>query len=234
MTIATATTINLSIHKFNIGNWLGDLLLPEDETQVAPSVESIIKAVSSWNAGEIADAIGSIIGAVCIDQYGEADTEAARLFSENRLIRNTIGLRRRSRLYTQRNLGKRNKALRALEEAIRIAEGVMMQRAMFRAQLGRYHEDIEDDMFFQRLLDDEELDQAETADLHYSRATSSSMDRRTKARQDEITLDKLNGTFRASRSGKRNSGVNSRDRVNSHAKNAFFRSDSMRRAYNLI
>ena len=32
-------------------------------------------------------------------------------------------------------------------------------------------------------------------------------------------MDKLNGTFRASRSGKRNSGVNSRDRVNSHAKN---------------
>ena len=82
MTIATSTTVNLSIDRFNLGAWLSDLLLPSDEAQDAPTAESVIRAVSSWNAGEIADAIGSIIGAVCIDRYGNADTWTARLFTE--------------------------------------------------------------------------------------------------------------------------------------------------------
>ena len=76
--------------------------------------------MSSWNAGEIADAIGSIIDAVCIDRYGNADTWTARLFTENRLIRSAIGLRRSSRLYVQRNLDKRSNALRGLEETVRV------------------------------------------------------------------------------------------------------------------
>ena len=152
MTIATSTTINLSIDRFNLGAWLSDLLLPSDEAQDYPTAESVIRAVSSWNAGEIADAIGSIIGAVCIDRYGDADTWTARLFTENKLIRGAIGLRRGSRLYVQRNLDRRGKALRGLEEAVRIAEGILTRRAMFSAPLDRYHDDIEDDLLFRRTV----------------------------------------------------------------------------------
>ena len=70
-------------------------------------------------------------------------------------------------------------------------------------------------------------------DADLASVTSSSADRRAEARQNEIDLDKLNGTFRAGRSGKRNSGVNRCDRVDSRAKNAFFRRASMRRACGL-
>lgn len=234
MTIATSTTINLSIDRFNLGAWLSDLLLPPDEAQDVQTTESVIRAVSSWNAGEIADAIGSVIGAVCIDDCGDTDTEAARLFTRNRLISSAIGLRRRSRLYVQRNLDRRNRALRGLEEAVRIAEGVLTRRVMFVAQLDRQHENLEDASLFRSVPDDEELAQAGTVDMDYGSVTSSSANRRAKTRQNEIDLDKLNGTFRAGRSGKRNSGVNRRDKVESRARNALFRNASMRRAYDTI
>ena len=233
MTIATSTTINLSIDRFNLGSWLSDLLLPSDEALDSPTAESVIRAVSSWNAGEIADAIGSIIGAVCINDCGDADTEAARLFTKNRLISSAIGLRRRSRLYIQRNLDRRGRALRGLEEAVRIAEGVLTRRAMFSAPLYRRHESLEDNPLFRGVSDDEELAQAETIDIDYAPVTSSGTYRRANVRQNEIELDRLNGTFRAERSGKRNSGVNRRDKVDSRARNAFFRNASMRRACGL-
>ena len=234
MTIATSTTINLSIDRFNLGAWLSDLLLPSDEAQDYPTAESVMRAVSSWNAGEIADAIGSVIGAVCIDRYGEADAWTARLFAENKLIRGAIALRRSSRLYVQRNLDRRGKALRGLEEAVSIAERVLTRRAMFSAPLDRYHDVIEDDLLFRCIADDVELERVEAAYADYAGATSSSADRRAKARQNEIDMDKLNGTFRAGRSGKRNSGVNRRDKVESRARNTFFRSASMGRAYGTV
>ena len=234
MTIATSTTINLSIDRFDIGTWLSDLLLPSDEAQDVQTTESVIRAVSSWNAGEIADAIGSVIGAVCIDDYGDADNWAARLFAENKIIRSAIGLRRRSRLYIQRNLDRRGRALRGLEEAVRIAEGVMTRRAMYSAQLERCHYDTEDDLFSRSILNGRKMEQADATDAYYAGVTSSGMDRRAKTRQNEIDLDKLNGTFRAGRSGKRNSGVNRCDKVESRARNAFFRSASMRWAYGVI
>ena len=185
MTIATATT-NILSNGFSITKWISDLLLPADEAEDSQSVESIIEVVSGWNAGEVADAIGSIIGEVCIDRYGEADMEAARLFSESKVIRRSIGLRRHSRLYTQRSLGRSGPALKALREAIRIAEGVIMQRAMFSAQLDRYHENLEDDLLIPSVLDDEELEPAETAGMDYACVTTSSTDRRAKVRQNEI------------------------------------------------
>ena len=233
MTIATSTTINLSIDRFSLGAWLSDLLLPSDEAQDVQTTESVILAVSSWNAGEIADAIGSVIGAVCIDDYGDADNWAARLFAENNLIRSGIGLRRRSRLYIQRNLDRRGSALRGLEEAVRIAEGILTRRAMFSAPLYRHHESLEDAPLFKSVPDDERLAQAETVGMGYASVTCSCADRRAKARQNEIDLDKLNGTFRAGRSGKRNSGVNRCDKVESRARNALFRNASMRRAYGI-
>lgn len=234
MTIATLTTINLSTDRFNLGAWLSDLLLPSNEAYDCRSAESVIRAVSSWNAGEIADAIGSVIGAVCIDRYGDADTWTARLFTENKLIRSAIGLRRRSRLYVQRNLDKRGKALRGLEEAVRIAESILTRRAMFVAPIDRYHADIEDDLLFRRIVDDVDLELADADDADLVGLTSAKADRRAKTRQNEIDLDKINGTFRAGRSGKRNSGVNRCDKVESRARNAFFRSASMRRAYGAI
>lgn len=234
MTIATSTTINLSIDRFDIGTWLSDLLLPSDEAQDVQTTESVIRAVSSWNAGEIADAIGSVIGAVCIDDYGDADNWAARLFAESKVISSAIGLRRRSRLYIQRNLDRRGRALMGLEEAVRIAEGILTRRAMYSAQLDRFHDDIEDDLLFRHIVADVELELAEAADTDYAGVTSSSMDRREKTRQNEIDLDKLNGRFRAGRSGKRNSGVNRCDKVKSRARNAFFRSASMRHEFSLI
>ncbi len=234
MTIATSTIINLSIDRFNLGAWLSDLLLPSDEAQDVPTTESVIRAVSSWDAGEIADAIGSVIGAVCIDDYGDADNWAARLFAENKLIRGAIALRRSSRLYVQRNLDRQGKALRGLEEAVRIAEGVLTRRAMFSAQIDRYHEGTEDDLLFRRIVDDVELQPAEATEADYAGVMTASMVRRAKTRQNEIDLDKLNGMFRAGRSDKRNSGVNRCDKVESRARNAFFRSASMRRAYGAI
>ena len=234
MTIATSTTINLSIDRFNLGAWLSDLLLPSDEAQDFPTAESVIQIVSSWNAGEIADAIGSVIGAVCIDRYGDADAWTARLFAENKLVRSAIGLRRRSRLYVQRNIDRRGKALRGLEEAVKIAESVLTRRAMFSAQLDRYHDDIEGELLFLHVADDVELEREEAAYGDYAGVTSSSTVRRAKTRQHEIDLDKLNGTFRAGRSGKRNSGVNSCDKVESRARNAFFRSALMRQVYGTV
>ncbi len=233
MTIATSTTVNLSIDRFNFGAWLSDLLLPSVEAQDSPTAESVIRAVSSWNAGEIADAIGSVIGAVCINRYGEADAWTARLFAENRLVRSAIGLRRGSRLYVQRNLDRRGKALRGLEEAIRIAEGVLTRRAMFGAQIDRYHDDTEDDLLSRRIVEDEELVRAEATDAEYAGVMNSSLFTRARTRQNEIDLDKLNGTFRAGRSGKRNSCVNRCDKVESRARNAFFRSASSHLAYDI-
>ena len=235
MTIATSTTINLSIDRFNLGAWLSDLLLPSDEAQDYPTAESVMRAVSSWNAGEIADAIGSVIGAVCIDRYGDADTWTARLFTENKLIRSAIGLRRGSRLFVQRNLDRRGKALRGLEEAVRIAESILTRRAMFSAPpLPPTTKTLKTTRYSGACRTMRNWQQAETVDMDYARVTSSSTDRRAKTRQNEIDLDKLNGTFRAGRSGKRNSGVNRCDKVDSRAKNAFLRSASMRRAYGII
>ena len=233
MTIATATTIILSID-FSMSKWISDLLLPADEAQDFPTVENIIGIVSSWNAGEIADAIGSVIGAVCIDQYGEADMEAARQFSESKLIQRTIGLRRRSRLFTQRNLGRSGPVLKALREAIDIAERVLTQRQQFRAQLGRCHEGIEDSRCFQQILDDGETGEAASTDAYFAGVISDAHDRRTKTRDNVIMLDKLNGTFRTSRDGKRNSDRSRRAMALSRAMNAYHRRASMRRAYGTV
>ena len=104
---------------------------------------------------------------------------------------------------------------------------------MFSAPLYRRHESLEDNPLFRVVSDYEELAQAETVDIDYAPVTSSSTDRRANVRQNEIDLDKLNGTFRAGRSGKRNSGVNRCDKVDSRARNAFFRNASMRRACGL-
>ena len=107
-------------------------------------------------------------------------------------------------------------------------------RHSFSVRLDRHCERLEDDLLFERYLDDLGFEEGEREDASYSAVTNGTLERRAKMRAGEISLSELNGTFRAVRSGKRNSGVNRCDKVNSRAKNAFHRNPAMRRAYALI
>ncbi len=228
MTITSATTIILS-NDFNMSKWVSDLLLPTDEAQDFQTVENIIEVMASWNAGEIADAIGSIIGAVCIDQRGEADMEAARLFSESKSIQRVIGLRRRSRLFTQRNLGRNGPALKAVREAVNIAEEVLTRRGQFTALFDRYHESAEDDIILQDVPEVEDTENSAVQNAYFEGVMTTHQDKRTRARASDVDLKKWNGLFRAGRSDKRNTGRNAGDKLASRAMNAYHRRPSMRR-----
>ena len=106
------------------GYWLATKILPAEQMPDSPHVDAVIGAMENWSAAEIGDAIGTIIGSVCLYRNGMVNAKAASLFTDSDVIRKAVGLRRGSRQDSVRNREKRGVAFAALHETIRIASQI--------------------------------------------------------------------------------------------------------------
>ena len=251
-------TISINKDKMSFAEWLAAVLLPQDETPDDPTIQNIVVAMQAWNAAEIADAIGSIIGRVCLDAKGNPDVETAQRFSKSEVIQKAIWMRRGSRLNAVRNLDRIGVAMAALYEAMNIAVDVLQQRDEWQVPIDRTdtleaaeveakdtgyiasavidkfddhskHEEMQaEDNFFSEMLLDREMDEIERLDTYYESRMQQTTLRREELRREEVVWGKLNKGSHRRKVNSRNSGQNRSDVIWSRAMNALRRTTTRR------
>ena len=225
----------INIGDKDFARWLADTLLPSDEREAVEVVGDVLVRTQAWKPADVADGIGSIIGRICIEVCKD-DLGVEREFTRSRTIRQSVGIRRGSRVNSVRNREKMRLVLTGLLAAIRIAFDILREIAGWRARRWEsedmsavdgpaYDARQDGDNFPDDISYELELSEMCEEDAYFESFVSPGARQRT--RDDLISVRNLDGLFRGHCSGRRNAKRNPKDVRLSKGMKALRREDGL-------